>query len=167
MRATHDTVVKITYELRTEPNGEVFDFADAENPLTFLFGHKHLLDRFEKNIEGMTAGNQFKFEINPVEGYGEYDLNSMVQLDKKMFAASGVPQDELLFVGNIIPLQDQNGNPLEGRITNITEAQVMVDMNHPLAGKTLFFSGEILEVRSAHPAEIEHGHVHEGGHHHH
>jgi len=166
MRAAHNTVVKLTYELRTQPDGDVFDSADAENPLSFLFGHKNLLDGFEKNIEGLEAGSKFKFEIQPNEGYGEYNLNNLVQLDKKMFEGAGVPLDDVLFVGNIIPLQDQSGNHFEGRISGITETHVVVDMNHPLAGKTLYFSGEIIAVRSAHPAEIEHGHAHEGGHHH-
>src|SRR5262245_46391502 len=101
MKAAHNTVVKITYELRTEPNGDVFDNADNENPLTFLFGHKNLLDRFEKNLEGMVSGNRFKFEILPAEGYGEYDLNALVQLDKSMFEGADLPKDDFLFVGNV------------------------------------------------------------------
>ena len=167
MKAGLNAVVKITYELRTEINGDVVDAANREEPLSFLFGHKNLLDRFEKNLEGLVAGNEFKFEIGPGEGYGEYDLNALLQLDKKMFEDSGVPEKDVLFVGNVIPLQDQNGNHFEGKISGITDEQVTVDMNHPLAGKTLYFSGEILEVRDAHPSEIEHGHTHEGGHHHH
>lgn len=167
MKAALNTIVKITYELRTEPEGAVFDAADKDSPLTFLFGRKNLLDRFEKNIEGLMAGNQFKFAIKPAEGYGEYDLESFVKLDKKMFEGSGVPQEQFLFVGSVIPLADQQGNQFEGKITDISGEYVTVDMNHPLAGKTLYFSGEVIEVRQAHPTEIEHGHVHEGGHHHH
>lgn len=167
MKAAANTVVKISYELRTEPQGEVFDSADRNNPLVFLHGHRNLLDKFEKNIEGLIAGEQFSFELTPLEGYGEYDLNAFAKLDKGMFAGSPVPQEQILFVGNIVPLQDQHGNQFEGRITTISETEVVVDMNHPLAGKTLFFSGEVLEVRAAQPEEIAHGHVHEGGHHHH
>lgn len=167
MKAAPDTVVKITYELRTEPLGEIFDSADRNNPLTFLHGHKNLLDKFEKNLEGLSAGDRFKFELTPAEGYGEYDLNAFAKLDKSMFAGSPVAQEQLLFEGNIIPLQDQHGNHFEGRITGISATEVVVDMNHPLAGKTLFFSGEVIAVRAAHPQEIAHGHVHEGGHHHH
>ncbi len=166
MKAAPDTVVKITYELRTEPEGDIFDSADRDNPLTFLHGHKNLLDKFEKNIEGLVAGDQFKFALTPLEGYGDYDLEAMVKLDKSMFAGP-TPQPDLLAIGNMIPLQDQHGNQFEGRITNISETEVVVDMNHPLAGKTLYFSGEVLNVREAHPTEIAHGHVHEGGHHHH
>ncbi|MDZ4845914.1 MAG: peptidylprolyl isomerase [Chitinophagales bacterium] len=167
MKAAFNTVVKITYELRTEPQGEIFDTAGSDNPLTFLHGHGNLLEKFEKNIEGLIAGEQFKFELTAEEGYGEYDFNAIVKVDKAMFAGSPVPQEQLLFVGNVIPLQDQEGNQFEGRVTSISETEVVFDMNHPLAGKTLFFSGEIIEVRAAHPEEIAHRHVHEGGHHHH
>lgn len=167
MKAAPNTVVKITYELRTEPQGEICDSADRENPLTFLHGHKYLLDKFEKNIEGLAAGEQFRFTLSPDEGYGGYDPEALIKLEKALFAGSPVPQEQLLFVGNVIPLQDQHGNQFEGRITGISETDVQVDMNHPLAGKTLFFSGEVIEVRAAHPEEIAHGHVHEGGHHHH
>lgn len=167
MKAALNTVVKVTYELRTEPEGDVFDAAGNDSPLTFLFGHKTLLDRFEKNIEGLVAGNEFKFAIEPAEGYGHYDMESFVKLDKKMFEGSGVPQDQFLYVGSVIPLADQHGNQFEGKITDISTEQVTVDMNHPLAGKTLYFSGQVIEVREAHPSEIAHGHVHEGGGHHH
>ena len=62
---------------------------------------------------------------------------------------------------------DQNGNPFQGRIVNIILDKVTVDLNHPFAGKTLLFSGEVVEVREAHPVELEHGHVHEHGDHSH
>ncbi len=167
MKATRDTVVKITYELRTEPEGEIMDFADSDSPLTFLFGHKQLLDKFESHLEGMTAGNSFSFEISPVEGYGEYDKEAIVPLDKNAFVVGGKLQEELLFVGNYIPLQDQNGNRFEGKVAEVNSTQVLIDMNHPMAGKTLYFNGQVVEVRQAEPVEIEHGHVHgEGGHHH-
>jgi FKBP-type peptidyl-prolyl cis-trans isomerase SlyD len=64
-------------------------------------------------------------------------------------------------------LQDSEGNPLDGRVIEIGEDFVKVDLNHPLAGEDLHFKGEILSVREATEEELEHGHVHgEGGHHH-
>jgi FKBP-type peptidyl-prolyl cis-trans isomerase SlyD len=167
MKAAPDTVVKLTYQLRTEPNGEVMDSADKENPFAFLFGHNNVLDKFEKNLEGLIAGNQFNFTLAPDEGYGEYDAEAVVQLDKNVFAHEGVVQDEMLFVGNVIPLQDQHGNPFQGRIVNVGADKVTIDLNHPFAGKTLYFSGEVMDVREANPVEIEHGHVHEHGDHSH
>lgn len=167
MKAAPNTVVKITYELRNEPQGQVMDAADKENPFAFLFGHGNVLDKFEKNLEGLIAGNQFNFSLTAEEGYGEYDEQAVIQLDKNVFAVDGKVQEEMLFVGNVVPLQDQHGNPFQGRIVNIILDKVTVDLNHPFAGKPLLFSGEVVEVREAHPVEIEHGHVHEHGDHSH
>lgn len=167
MKAAPDTVVKITYELRTEPQGQVMDAADKESPFAFLFGHNNVLELFEKNLEGLIAGNQFSFILSPEEGYGEYDNEALIQLDKSVFTHEGQVMEDMLFIGNVVPLQDQHGNPFQGRIVNVTDQNVSVDLNHPFAGKTLYFSGEVIEVRQAHPVEIEHGHVHEHGDHSH
>lgn len=167
MKAAPNTVVKVTYELRTEPTGPVMDAADNDSPFSFLFGYGNVLDKFEKNIEGLIAGNQFNFVLSPEEGYGEYEQQAVIQLDKTVFSVNGVVQEEMVFVGNVVPLQDQDGNPFQGRVVNIENDKVTVDLNHPFAGKTLYFSGAVIEVREANPTEIEHGHVHEHGDHSH
>ena len=167
MKAAPDTVVKITYELRTEPNGQVMDSADRAQPFAFLMGHNNVLEKFEESLAGLIAGNQFNFVLSPEEGYGEYDNEALIQLDKAMFVQDGQSMEDLLFVGNIIPLQDQHGNPFQGKIVAIGDDKVSVDLSHPFAGKTLHFSGEVIEVREAHPVELEHGHVHEHGDHSH
>lgn len=167
MKAAPKTVVKLIYELRNEPQGQVMDYADNENPFTFLFGYNNVLELFEKNLEGLVAGNQFNFALTAEEGYGAYDEQAVIQLDKTVFSVDGKVQEEILFVGNIVPLQDQHGNPFQGRVVNIAEDKVTMDLNHPFAGKPLLFSGEIIEVREAHPVELEHGHVHEHGDHSH
>ena len=167
MKAAPKTVVKLIYELRNEPQGQVMDSADRENPFAFLFGYNNVLELFEKNLEGLAAGNQFNFALTAEEGYGAYDEQAVIQLDKAVFSVDGKVQEEMLFVGNIVPLQDQHGNPFQGRVVNIAEDKVTLDLNHPFAGKPLLFSGEIIEVREAHPVELEHGHVHEHGDHSH
>ena len=160
MKAANNTVVKITYQLRTAPNGDVMDEADESRPFSFLFGHSNVL-------EGLIAGNQFNFELSAEDGYGEYDEEAVVHLDKSVFAVDGVVQDDMLFIGNIVPLQDQHGNPFQGRVVDIAGDKVTIDLNHPFAGKPLFFSGTVLEVREANLVELEHGHVHEHGDHSH
>ena len=167
MKAANDTVVKITYQLRTEPNGEIRDAADEAQPFSFLFGHSNVLEGFERNLEGLIAGNQFNFELSAADGYGEYDEEAVINLDKNVFAVDGVLQEDMLFVGNIVPLQDQHGNPFQGRVVGVTDDKVTVDLNHPFAGKPLFFSGVVLEVREANQTELDHGHVHEHGDHSH
>ena len=85
MKAGTNTVVKITYQLRTSPTGDVMDSADETHPFSFLFGHSNVLDGFEKNLEGLIAGNQFNFELSAADGYGEYDTEAVVHLEKDVF----------------------------------------------------------------------------------
>ncbi len=74
---------------------------------------------------------------------------------------------EMLRIGNVIPMQDNQGNPLEGLVIGVDEASVKMDFNHPMAGKTLHFAGTIIDLRDATEEELSHGHVHGAhGHHH-
>lgn len=167
MKAAPNTVVKITYELRTEPNGEVRDSADAQSPFSFLMGHQNVLEKFEQSLEGLNPGDNFEFELNAEEGYGAYEEDAVIQLEKSVFSQNGTVQEEMLFVGNVVPLQDQDGNPFQGIIKSITDNKVTVDLNHPFAGRPLYFKGQVVDVREAQQVEIDHGHVHDGHHHHH
>jgi FKBP-type peptidyl-prolyl cis-trans isomerase SlyD len=167
MKATKDTVVSLVYQLRTEPTGPVMDEANADAPFDFLFGHGNVLDKFENNLEGLIAGNQFHFVLSPEEGYGEFDPEAVINMNKSDFQFEGEDASHLIEVGNLIPLQDQFGNPFQGRITAIAGDTVTIDLNHPFAGKTLHFSGEVVGVREAHANELEHGHIHHGGDHSH
>ena len=167
MKATKDSVVALVYQLRTEPNGPVMDEATADAPFEFLFGHGNVLDKFENNLDGLIAGNQFHFVLTPEDGYGEFDPEAVIKMSKADFQFEGEVASHLIEVGNLIPLQDQFGNPFQGRITAITDDEVTIDLNHPFAGKTLHFSGEVVGVREAHPSELEHGHIHHGGNHSH
>ncbi len=167
MKATKDSVIALVYQLRTEPNGPVMDEATAEAPFEFLFGHGNVLDKFENNLEGLITGNQFHFILTPQDGYGEFDPEAIIKMNKSDFQFEGEDASHLIEVGNLIPLQDQFGNPFQGRITAISDSDVTIDLNHPFAGKTLHFSGEVVGVREAHPNELEHGHIHHGGDHSH
>jgi FKBP-type peptidyl-prolyl cis-trans isomerase SlyD len=90
----------------------------------------------------------------------------VVDLPLNIFEGPDVPAD-ILSVGATLPMQDQDGNPMDGRVLEIGAETVKMDFNHPLAGEELHFKGEILEVREATAEELDHGHVHgPGGHHH-
>jgi FKBP-type peptidyl-prolyl cis-trans isomerase SlyD len=167
MKATKDAVVALVYQLRTEPNGPIMDEATADAPFEFLFGHGNVLDKFENNLDGLIAGNQFSFILTPADGYGEIDPEAIINMNKADFQFEGEDASHLIEVGNLIPLQDQFGNPFQGRITAISDNDVTIDLNHPFAGKTLHFSGEVVGVREAHASELQHGHIHQGGDHSH
>ena len=167
MKIANDTVVSLTYILKADnAEGEIIQVADQQNPLTFLYGQGQLLPAFEEKLMGLETGSSYAFTLSPEEGYGEFDPEAIVDLDISIFRQS--PEGEsALFEGNIVPMMDQQGNRYEGRIMRINEDSVNMDFNHPLAGKSLYFTGTILEVRNATAEELAHGHVHgPHGHHH-
>ena len=167
MKVGKDSVVALVYQLRTEPNGAVMDEATGDAPFEFLFGHGNVLDKFESNLAGLIAGNQFQFVLSAADGYGERDAEAEIKMNKSDFNFEGEDASHLIEIGNLIPLQDQHGNPFQGRITAVDADTVSVDLNHPFAGKTLHFSGEVVGVREAHASELAHGHIHQGGDHSH
>ncbi len=101
------------------------------------------------------------------EAYGLPSDENIIRLDKKVFEIDGVFDEAVIKVGEIIPMEDEQGYPLTGKILEVDGNNVLVDFNHPLAGLNLYFEGKILEVRDATHEELAHGHVHGAhGHHH-
>ncbi len=165
MNIEKNTVPSVTYTLVVE--GEVVDKAEKENPLSFIYGIGAMIPGFEKNLEGLSAGEKYEFSLQPDEAYGEYDLAAIVDLPITTFEVDGQVQWDMLKVGQMVPMQDQNGNPLNGKILEVSDEKIKMDFNHVLAGKTLNFTGEVLDVRQATEDELAHGHVHgPGGHQH-
>lgn len=163
-----NTVVSITYVLReNNAEGEVVQEVNPKDPFRFLFGVGQLLPEFEANILGKKQGDKVAFGVESANAYGEFDEEQVISLPKSSFVVDGVVAEEFLRIGALIPLQTQDGHQLTGTVSAIEEEDVKVDLNHPLAGKDLHFSVEVLDVRTATAEEIAHGHVHgEGGHHH-
>jgi FKBP-type peptidyl-prolyl cis-trans isomerase SlyD len=161
MKIDKHTVPSVTYQL--EVDGEVVDMAKAEEPLSFIQGIGMMVPGFEENLQGMATGESYQFTLQPEEAYGDYDEEAVVQLPISTFTVDGELKSELLNVGQVVPMQDQNGNPLNGTILEVADESVTMDFNHMLAGKTLNFSGKVLDVRKATQAEIDHGHVHADG----
>jgi FKBP-type peptidyl-prolyl cis-trans isomerase SlyD len=163
-----NTVVSITYTLREEnAGGAVIQEVNQQDPFFFLFGVGQLLPDFEANIVGKTKGDKVAFSIDSANAYGEFDEEQVIALPKSSFVIEGEIAEEFLRIGALIPLQTQDGQQLTGTVSAIGEEEVSVDLNHPLAGKDLHFSVEVLTVRAATQEEVAHGHVHgDGGHHH-
>jgi FKBP-type peptidyl-prolyl cis-trans isomerase SlyD len=169
MKVGNNKVVSLIYELREENlEGEIIQKVEKDRPFVYLFGVGGLLPKFEQSLEGLQAGDTFSFEMTSGESYGEHTEEAIIELDKSIFEVDGIIDEELVTVGNQITMQDNEGNPLDGIVLEITDDKVIMDFNHPLAGMDLFFSGEILEVREASSDEMSHGHAHgPHGHHHH
>lgn len=170
MKIEKNRVVTLTYELRiTDENGEpnLVETATEEHPMVFIYGMSGLPEQFEDNLEGLGTGDTFDFKLASEDGYGDFDENALVDLPLTVFEVEGAVPDDMLEEGNFIPMADSEGNQLQGRVVEVSDESVKMDFNHPLAGKELSFKGKVEEVRVASQQELEHGHVHgEGGHHH-
>ncbi|MBN2892187.1 MAG: peptidylprolyl isomerase [Bacteroidales bacterium] len=163
MKIEQNKVVSLTYDLRKESHeGEMIESVNTDRPLQFIFGMGMMLQKFESNLQGMEEGADFQFELKPEESYGEYSADNVFELPKQNFEIDGKIEDGILEVGNLIPLQDQQGNQFEGLVTEVKEETVIMDFNHPMAGKSLFFTGKVVGVREATAEELDHGHVHDG-----
>lgn len=164
------TVVTLNYRLTTNEDGKEVEIekTSMEQPFVFLYGNGHLLPEFEKNLLGKSVGDTFDFYISAENGYGINDEKNVVLIPLNVFVdKSGKPDTLLLRVGNTLPMKDKEGNTYEGTIKEITDEDVLMDFNHPLAGKELHFTGDVVAVRLATLEELQHGHVHGAGGHHH
>lgn len=168
MNISQNKVVSLTYELKLDNHmGETVDMADSSAPLIFIYGTGSMLPKFESNLENLNLNDTFEFTLDPADAYGEQIDEAIVDLPIDIFKIDGQIDEEMLTVGNFVPMQDNEGHPLEGKIVEISNEHVKMDFNHPLAGKTLHFTGQIVDLREATEDEISHGHVHgPHGHHH-
>jgi FKBP-type peptidyl-prolyl cis-trans isomerase SlyD len=155
-------VVSLSYTLMLN-SGELADEATADQPLVFIHGIGQTLPAFDDQLDGLSVGDTFSFTLSAEDGYGESSPNYVVEIPKNIFEGPDVP-DDILEIGATLPMQDQDGNPMDGVVVEIGDDTVTMDFNHPLAGEALGFSGTVLDIREATQEELDHGHVHgEGG----
>lgn len=157
---TKNKFVTVSYELRTEQNGELLESAGTDRPLEFICGQGQTLEFFEMNLLDKKEGEKFDFKVPAANAYGEVNEDMVVDLPKDIFKEVDA---EDMVIGNVLPMMDSIGRRLQGKILSIGEEEVKVDFNHPLAGKDLYFKGEILGVRDATDEEIEALHAHKCG----
>lgn len=160
MTIKNHSVVSFHYTL-TDDQGNTLDSSAGKDPLTYLHGAGNIIPGLEKELEGKQVGDSLKVAVAPAEGYGEVHEGMIQQVPREAF---GDNQD--IQVGMRFEAQTDQG-PVSVVVTDVSETHVTVDGNHPLAGKTLHFDVSIQEIRDASPEEVDHGHVHgPGGHHH-
>lgn len=149
--------IAVTYRLYVDgDNGkEMVEEAKANQPFQFITGFGIALDAFEKNIANLEKGEKFSFSLTKDEAYGDYEEARVLDLEREMFNVNGHFDREHIYVDAIIPLQNADGNRFYGRVLEIGEEKVKVDLNHPLAGETLHFEGEVTESREATNQEIQ------------
>jgi len=160
VKIENSRVVQIHYTLKDD-QGEILDSSAGQDPLPYIHGVGALIPGLEKELLGKQAGEKFSVVIAPAEGYGEYDKARVFQV-----SSDGFQEDDELELGMQVQLDTEDG-PAIATITKIEGEEVTLDMNHPLAGASLHFDVEVMEVREATRQELDHGHVHTPGAHHH
>jgi len=162
MKIAAGKVVTIHYTLRDEA-GSVLDSSVGGRPLDYLQGANNVVPGLEKGLDGKQAGARVELRLPPAEGYGEHDPRGRQQVPREAF-----PEGVELESGMQFSAEDQRGQQVTVWIAAVEGAQVTIDQNHPLAGKVLCFDVTVEGVRDATLEELEHGHPHgPGGHHHH
>lgn len=149
-------VVSLAYELTVD--GDTVDQASEERPLVYLHGRGNLIPGLEREIEGMKVGESRYVKVAAADGYGEFDQEAIIGLDRTLFA-----DPESLQLGSTVHLQDEANQYFEARVLKVDDTTVTVDLNHPLAGKELTFDVKIADLREPTPAEISMGFVPQGG----
>lgn len=155
-----NTVASVHYTGTLPDSGEVFDSSEGRDPLTFLVGHRQMIPGFEEEMMGAAVGERREFTLTPDRAYGERDEQAVLQIPRDNFAP--LEQEAKLEVGMQLVAQMPHG-PAPFLILELTEELVTGDFNHALAGKSLTFSVEVVELRDASEEEISHGHVHGPG----
>lgn len=131
----------------------VEETADGD-PFVFVSALGMTLDAFEANIVPLVVGDKFDFTLAPDDAYGEYDEAGKHALPRKVFEIDGKLDTRFIREGAVVPLNSADGARFNGTIVEIGEDTVTVDLNHPLAGKSLNFVGEVLETREATNDEV-------------
>lgn len=149
--------IVVSYELHTTENGEdkVIEKATEERPFSYLTGFGMTLDAFEKETEKLQTGDDFEFTLPQDQAYGEYVAERVIDIDKSIFTINNHFDHENIFKGAIVPLQNEDGNHFLGKVVEVMDDKVKMDLNHPLAGKDLTFKGKVIEARLANDKEVE------------
>lgn len=161
MKIVKGSVVGLDYSLHLG-DGQVVDASEPDEPLTYLHGEGQIVPGLESALEGLDVGENRKVVVAPGEGYGEHDPRGIQEVPRGAFPPGFDPQ-----VGMELTAEGPSGEPVPFSIREVKPASVVIDLNHPLAGKTLHFDVTVREVRAATAEELEHGHAHgPEGHHH-
>ena len=149
--------ISVSYKLYTSGSDEKPELIEETvegEPFIFVSALGMTLDAFEAQIVPLQVGDKFDFTLNPNDAYGEYEASGKQSLPRKVFEINGKLDSRFIYEGAVVPLASPDGARFNGTIVEIGEESITVDLNHPLAGKSLNFVGEVLESREATNDEV-------------
>ena len=154
MNISDKCVVAFHYKL-TNSDGEQLDSSDGQDPLKYLHGASNIVPGLEKELEGKKAGDALKVEVQPDEGYGQVNPEMVQKVPRSAF--EGAPE---IKPGMQFQAQGPGGEAQLITVKEVSEEEITVDGNHPLAGQVLHFDVTIEDVSEASEEELAHGHAH-------
>jgi FKBP-type peptidyl-prolyl cis-trans isomerase SlyD len=161
MQIVDGAAVSFHYTLKNDA-GEVLDSSSGGEPMTYLHGSGNIVPGLERELTGKVQGTHLEVRVEPVDAYGLRD-RELEEVPRQAF-----PPGLEIKKGMMFQAETPEGHVVPLWVADVKGDTVFVDPNHPLAGVTLHFTVDIVEVRAATGEELAHGHVHgPGGHHHH
>jgi len=150
-----DVVVSMVYQLKLAEGDEI-ERSNANEPLEYIQGKGQIIPGLESELYGMSIGDEKEVTVQPVDGYGEWDADQVYEVSRDT-----IPSKLDLEIGKPLSVKNrETGNAKTAQIKDIQPGVVVLDFNHPLAGKTLQFNVEIVGLRTASEEELSHKHVH-------
>ena len=162
---TPNKYVTVAYELYTDNDKgihELVEKAPIEHPFQFISGLGIALDSFESKILALADGETFDCVLKVDEAYGPYEQDHVIELPKETFAINGRFDKDMVYPGAVLPLVNADGMRFQGLVLELKDNTVIIDLNHPLAGKDLHFKGQVVTMRDATNEEIQELINHEG-----
>ncbi len=162
MKIENGRIVSLDYRLHLG-DGDIVDESLPGDPLVYLHGAGQVVPGLERGLEGLIAGDERNVVVEPRDGYGEYQPDGLQEVPRNAF-----PRDVQLEIGQQFEARSPDGDTFPMIVKELRRESIVVDLNHPLAGRTLHFDVRVISVRVATQAELAHGHAHgpHGGHEH-
>lgn len=151
MSIANNSVVSMHYELKDANSGDILDSNVNGNPLSFIIGKGQIIPGLESQMQELSQGEQKEIKVLSAQAYGAYDEKALQTLPKEQFAGIELMRGMSLYG------QGDQGETVQVTVKDFTDTDVIVDFNHPLAGKDLLFNVSIMEVRDATEEELQSG----------
>jgi len=131
--------IRVNYVGRFE-NGSIFDSSEGREPLEFVVGAEQVIAGFDQAVTGLKLGESCKVVVAPEDGYGAHVPEMVAEVERQQ-----IPDHEKLILGSMLEVSMEDGQTLEVQVIELSDDIVVLDGNHPLAGKELHFEIEMLE----------------------
>jgi FKBP-type peptidyl-prolyl cis-trans isomerase 2 len=141
-------LVSLHYTL-SGTDGKVIESSKGKEPLKYIHGKRMMIPGLEKELNGMKVGGEKHVTVKPEDAYGPVNKNAFQEVSKEKIPADG------LKVGAMLTGQGPQGQPMQARVHEVKEKTVVVDLNHPMAGKTLVFEVKVVDIQPAPPPSAQ------------